>query len=142
MSNGFDRADGTSASQPPSAIDPDILASGDIFEVLAHPRRRYLLYALSLDDQWTLSDLATTLAAWEQDTEEAVVDDRTRKRMYVSLIHSHIPELKKSEVIHFNEREKTIRPGAHTEDLLAILKGVCTRLDQRHEIHAHRDETE
>lgn len=121
----------TSASQPQPTIIPDILGSEDIFAVLAHPRRRFLLSALATDDQWTLPALATTLAAWEQDIDEAAVDERTRDRMYLSLYHTHVPELEQADAIRFDERDESITPGEHTEDLLAVLNGVSASLEQQ-----------
>lgn len=131
--NNLDLFDAT--SRWPLAIDPDILGSGDIFAVLAHPRRRFLLSVLAIDDQWSLPALATALAAWEHDIDESAVDDRMHDRMYVSLYHTHIPQLEEEGVIQFDEYDEMITPGAHTEDLLAVLDDVSTRLEQRHDAH-------
>lgn len=116
------------SSQLPPAIDPGILESEDVFGVLAHPRRRFLLCVFTLDDRWTLPALATRLAAWEHDIDETAVDDRLHKRMYVSLYHTHVPRLEKARAIRFDERTETIVPGEYTEELLTVLDGVSDSL--------------
>lgn len=123
------------SSQLPPAIDPDILESEDVFGVLSHPRRRFLLYVLTLDDQWTLPALATRLAAWEHDIDETAVDDRLHERMYVSLYHTHVPRLEKARALRFDERTDTIVPGEYTEELLTVLEGVSASLGQYHDVH-------
>ena len=54
--------EGESSSGPRDtpAIESAILDMGHVFEVLDHPRRRYLLYALAANDSWTLREKTVT----------------------------------------------------------------------------------
>lgn len=120
-------------------IDPAVLELDHVFEVLDHPRRRYLLYALATDEEWTLTELATKLAAWENDVDEADVDDATRDQVYVSLYHAHVPKLVEKGALRFDADEERIAPGEHAEQILAVLEGAGASLDQRQEAHAREE---
>jgi hypothetical protein len=80
----------------------EILEVDHVYEALARPRRRYLCYTLLEDTRWTLTDLATKIAAWENDVPEHAVTDDTRERAYVSLYHAHVPKLVDEGIITFD----------------------------------------
>jgi hypothetical protein len=110
-----------------------------VFEVIAHPRRRYLVYTLSEETEWSLDDLATKLAAWETDTSEENIATLTRQELYTSLYHSHIPKLVDLDVIEFDADTETITPGPHAVQVLTVLEGAGGSLDNRQETHARSD---
>lgn len=120
------------------SIDRTVLELDHVFGVLDHPRRRYLLYALSMDDQWTIGELATKLTAWERDIDETAVTEEQRDRMYVSIYHAHVPRLVDHGVIEFDETAGTISRGDHAEQVFAVLEGAGGSLDSRQEEHADR----
>ncbi|MFB6135583.1 MAG: hypothetical protein ABEJ04_02385 [Halobacteriaceae archaeon] len=126
------------ASQPPPRIDPAVLELDHVFDVLAHPRRRYLLYALATDGEWTLRELATKLAAWEEDVDEAAVSDHVRDRVYVSLYHSHVPKLVDEGMVRFDEESERLSPAEHAGQVQAVLAGAGGSADSRQEQHAGR----
>lgn len=132
-----DLASTLEASDGP-AIDPAVLDLDPVFEVLDHPRRRYLLYALATDSTWTLRELATKLVAWEQDIDETAVHEDQRDRMYVSLYHAHVPKLVEYDVIRFDEEAETIAPAPHAEQVFTVLEGAGASLDSLQEHHAGR----
>ena len=72
-------------------ISETILELQPVFEAIAHPRRRYLVYTLAEATEWSLDDLATKLAAWETDSVETNIATLTRQEMYTSLYHTHVP---------------------------------------------------
>ncbi len=80
-------------------ISESILELQPVFEAIAHPRRRYLVYTLAEETEWSLDDLGTKLAAWETDTAEANIATLTRQEMYTSLYHTHVPKLVDLDVI-------------------------------------------
>ncbi|MFB6136244.1 MAG: hypothetical protein ABEJ04_05755 [Halobacteriaceae archaeon] len=123
-------------------IDPAVLELDAVFDVLAHPRRRYLLYALATDGEWTLRELATKLAAWEEDVDEAEVTDHVRDRVYVSLYHSHVPKLVDEGMVRFDEDGERLSPAEHAEQVQAALAGAGGSLDDRRERHAEREYVE
>lgn len=128
-------AESRSRTEAP-AIDPAVLDLDHVFGVLDHLRRRHLLCALSTDDERTLRNLATKLAAWERDVDEASVSEALRDQMYVSLYHSHVPKLVEYGVIRFDEQTETIGVSDHTAQVFAVLEGAGASLDSTQSDHA------
>ena len=116
-----------------------ILELQPVFEAIAHPRRRYLVYTLAEATEWSLEDLATKLAAWETDTAEANIATLTRQEMYTSLYHSHVPKLVDLDMIEFDADTETITPGPHAVQVLRALEGAGGSLDNQQETHARSD---
>jgi hypothetical protein len=127
------------------AVDPppqEILELDYVFEALAHSRRRYILYSLHAETEWTLRDLARKLVAWEQNIPESAVLDHERDEMYVSLYHTHLPKLVAWNIIKIDGGSGgTIVPAENAVQVLAALEGVGASLDTAQESHA-RDETD
>jgi hypothetical protein len=117
----------------------EILELDHVYEALGHPRRRYLCYSLLEDTQWSLTDLATTIAAWENDVPEHEVAANQRERVYVSLYHAHVPKLVDEGVIAFDDATETITPAENADQVLAALEGVGASLDSTQETHARGD---
>lgn len=117
----------------------EILELDHIYEALAHPHRRYLCYSLLEDSQWTLTDLATKIAAWENDIPDHAVTERQRERVHISLYHSHVPQLVDTDVITFDTATETIAPAENAEQVLAALEGMGAGLDSMQETHARDD---
>lgn len=122
---------GESSSRPPAYLDLN-----HVFDALAHPRRRYLLYTLSEEAEWTLWELATKVASWELDIPLDMVTDDEIERVYVSLYHNHIPRLVEDDVIEFSEGAETISAASNAEQVLAALEGVGGSTDHRQQEHA------
>ena len=120
-------------------VPESILELQPVFEAIAHPRRRYLVYTLAEATEWSLEDLATKLAAWETDTAEANLATLTRQEMYTSLYHTHIPKLVDLAVIEFDAATETITPGPHAVQVLTVLEGAGGSLDNRQETHARSE---
>lgn len=106
------------------AIDPNALDMDHAFDVLDHPRRRYVLYALANGEDSTLRELALKIATWEGDIDESAVDDRTHDRVYLSLYHAHVPKLEDEGVVEFDRSAETLQPGPHAEQVLAVLENA------------------
>ena len=123
---------------PPTEIHstPQVLELDHVYEVLGHSRRRYLCYSLLGDTRWSLTDLATRIAVWENDLSEDEVTESQRKRVYVSLYHAHVPKLVENGVIEFDDEEETIRPAENAEQALNALEGIGSSVDADQETHA------
>lgn len=143
MSNDPDRDDQTISNPgspfPDSAPPKEILELDHVYEALGHPRRRYLCYTLLEDTEWSLTDLATKIAAWENDISDHAVTDYQRDRVYVSLYHAHVPKLVEEEVITFDDTTETITAAENAEQVLAALQGMGASLDANQEEHARGD---
>lgn len=120
-------------------LPPDVLEIEHVYTALGHPRRRYLCYTLLEDAEWSLTDLATKIAAWENDISEQAVTENQRERVYVSLYHAHVPKLIDESVITFDELTETISASEHAEQVLTALEGMGASLDTKQEVHARRD---
>ncbi len=120
-------------------IPPEILELDYVFQSVAKARRRYLLYTLQSETEWSLAELATKVTSWETDTPEADVSQDEIDRMYASLYHAHIPKLVDERVIEFDKERETIRPGEYAEQVLVALAGAGASLDNRQEAHARRE---
>ena len=120
---------------PPEAI----LELDHVYQALGHSRRRYLCYSLLEQTEWSLIDLASKIAAWENDIPEHEVTNHQREQVYVSLYHAHIPKLVGEEVITFDSRTETITPARNAEQVLAALNGMGATLDANQETHARSE---
>jgi len=114
----------------------EILEINSVYEALYHPRRRYLCYTLFEDTEWTLTDLAVKIVAWENDIPEHAVTDHQRQQVYAVLYHAHVPKLVDEGVVTFDDVSETITPAEHTEQVLTALQGVGASLDGLQETHA------
>ncbi|WP_254524836.1 DUF7344 domain-containing protein [Natrinema caseinilyticum] len=128
-----------SASPEKQLPPPSILEIEPVYEALGHPRRRYLCYTLLEDTEWSLSDLATKIAAWENEVPEHAVTEDQREEVYVSLYHAHVPKLIDEDVVAFDEATETITTAEHAEQVLAALEGMGASLDTNQETHARSD---
>ncbi|WP_090307875.1 DUF7344 domain-containing protein [Natronorubrum texcoconense] len=117
----------------------EILELDHVYEALGHPRRRYLCYTLLEDANWSLIDLATKIAAWENDVPDHEVTDGQRERVYVSLYHAHVPKLVDEGVITFADESETITTAGNAEQVLTALAGMGATLDGAQETHARSE---
>ena len=92
------RTDSDTGQPADTTIDPN-----DAYWLLGNERRRQALaYIVGVDSEWvSLSELAEHLA--DED------DSDSRKREYISLYQSHVPELDASGVLEYDEQSKEVR---------------------------------
>lgn len=121
---------------------PGVLELDHVFEALAHPRRRYLLYTLDKAAEWSLRELAAKVASWEQDVEIETLTDDEVERVYVSLYHNHVPKLVEDGIVEFVEANETIRPAVNAEQVLAVLHDAGGSSDREQEDHARSERDE
>lgn len=139
MDSGTDSSDRETAdaSAAERRLPPrSVLEIEPVYEALGHTRRRYLCYTLLEDTDWLLTDLATKIAAWENDVSEHDVTEHQRDGVYVSLYHVHVPKLADKGVIAYDATTETITTGEHAEQVLAALEGIGASLDTNQEAHA------
>lgn len=117
------------------------LELNEVFAVLGHPRRRYLLYALAREEnEESLAEIAARIASWERDKAVEEVTDDERRDVQVSLYHSHIPKLSAVDVLEFDESEDTIVRAQNTQQVAGVLDGAGAELDSRQETHAREND--
>ena len=139
MPGGSDSNEKAVSASPDKQLPPsDVLEITPVYEALGHSRRRYLCYTLLEDSEYSLTDLATKIAAWENDVPEHAVTEDQCEDVYVSLYHAHVPRLVDEGVITFDETTERITTAEHAEQVLAALEGIGSSLDLDQEAHARR----
>ena len=142
-SNTDEQATSDASASPEKQLPPpSILEIEPVYQALGHPRRRYLCYTLYEDTEWSLTDLATKIAAWENDIPDHAVTENQREEVYVSLYHAHVPKLVDEGVITFDEATERITAAEHAEQVLTALEGMGASLNSRQETHARGDMNE
>lgn len=107
---GGDRAAATiDASLPPD----------DAFEILRNPRRRHAIRILARrDGPLGLTDLASEVAAIENDKRPEDVSSAERKRVYISLYQCHVSKMVEVGIIRYDD-ERRIVELTHNGEMLA-----------------------
>lgn len=74
--------------------DEPQLTKEQVFSLLSNRRRRFVLYSLEREGGTaTIGDLATRIAAWEEDSPVEEASANQRKVVYNALQQSHLPRL-------------------------------------------------
>jgi hypothetical protein len=119
-------------------VSRDVLLLDHVFDALAHPRRRYVCYAVLGDGRWSLRDLAAEVATLERADPDVEVSVAERNRVYVSLYHTHVPKLLEDGVLESDDADGTVAAGTHLELVAAALEGVGARLEDDQSPRARR----
>jgi len=98
----------------------DTRTLSELFELLSHPRRRYVLHLLQdSNEAVSVRTLAKRIAMWE------ATDARTRpsvvavESVRVSLHHTHLPKLADSGTLTYDTAQERIEPnGQRVSDFL------------------------
>jgi DNA-binding transcriptional ArsR family regulator len=85
------------------------LPKDELFRILSNSRRRYIIYYLhEAGDEMSLKELATRIAAVENDTAVEEVTDEERQRVYISLYQTHLPKLEEAEIVSYDDEERIV----------------------------------
>lgn len=104
---------------------PDGPSRDETFHLLRNERRRRLLRFLrEADPPAAIGDLATRVAAVENDTTPRLVTSDQRKRVYTALQQVHLPALDEADVVDFDRDRGLVRPTEHTEDVTVYMEVV------------------
>jgi len=78
-------------------LEPD---RDEMFHVLRNQRRRYAIHYLKYSSEPVdVGDLATQIAAWENEIPVEMVTSKQRRRVYNSLKQTHIPNLVENDFV-------------------------------------------
>lgn len=88
----------------------------DLFDVLSHPHRRFVLqYLRTAETPLGVDELTTELAAWERQRSGA---DRPGdgSAIELALVHRHLPKMAATEFVGYDAAGRTVTPAARTDD--------------------------
>ncbi|WP_090381525.1 DUF7344 domain-containing protein [Natronobacterium texcoconense] len=93
--------------------DEDTLTVDESLDLLSSSRRRAVIeqLAASEQDHVRVADLAERVAGTEYGCEPSEISSDERKRVYISLIQSHLPRLANAGVVSYAEDTKIVSPG-------------------------------
>lgn len=81
-----------------------------IFQVLGNQRRRYALHYLKRhENPVEIGELATQVAAWENDVSVSEVTSQQRKRVYNTLQQAHLPKLDETGFVKYETSSGNVR---------------------------------
>jgi hypothetical protein len=81
----------------------DLSELSNAFELLADERRLYAILRLrEAESRMTVHRLATEIAAYERDTCPDDISEEAVTRVYLSLLHTHLPRLHQMKVIEYH----------------------------------------
>jgi hypothetical protein len=97
----------------------------ELFHLLRNQRRRFALHHLKRrDEPVDVGDLATQVAAWENDVPVEEVSSRQRRRVYNAFQQTHVPRLEESGVVRTDRREVELTDRADELDIyLEVVPG-------------------
>lgn len=92
----------------------------DVFQALDNERRRLVIQVLKDREPVHMSDVAEDIAFQQfgRDT------GQPRKRVYVSLYQTNIPELERLGIVKYHEASKTVWRGENFEDVAQVLEAI------------------
>ena len=105
------------------------LSQDTAFDLLSNARRRLVLsYLQEEGGPISIGELATNVAAMENDVPPEELDAQQRKRTYVSLYQTHIPKLAKAGAVDYDSDEGTVSLAERATAVTSYLdapKTVC-----------------
>lgn len=131
---------GATARHAPEADGPrplESLSKSEIFDLLRNKRRRFVLHYMKRhhDEPVELGDLATVVAAWENDVPTRAVTSEQRKRVYTTLQQSHLPKMDDAGIVSYESDRGVIRARDVVDELTIYLEIVPGREFAWHEYY-------
>ncbi len=102
--------------------DSRTLSQDTAFDLLSNARRRLALqYLQDEGGPISIGELATQVAAMENDIPPDDVDAQQRKRTYVSLYQTHVPKLAKANAVDYDPDEGVVTLTPETRMVTSYL---------------------
>lgn len=97
----------------------------ELFHVLRNQRRRFAIHHLKrADEPVDVGELATQVAAWENEVSPEAVTSTQRRRVYNALQQTHIPELDDTGLVDVERRDVELTERADQLDIyLEVVPG-------------------
>lgn len=106
-----------------STNDSGTLSQDTAFDLLSNARRRLVLsYLKEEGGPVSIGELATKIAAMENEIPAEELDSQQRKRTYVSLYQTHIPKLAKAGAIEYDTEAGEVDLAAGADVVTSYLE--------------------
>lgn len=108
---------------PPETVDGGELSKEAAFQLLSNDRRRYVLHYLDGHPEGaaSLGDIATQIAAWENEIPVGDVSSPERKRVYIALHQTHLPKMAEMGVVEYDSGDNVVALEADAAELRRYL---------------------
>lgn len=95
-----------------------------IYEVMAHDRRRRIIWCLLIADGWTLTirQLASHIVAFEQDAIPVEMSRKDVTQMRTTLNRTHVLPLEQADIV--TASGDTLQPGPRFFEVLLVVQ-IC-----------------
>jgi DNA-binding transcriptional ArsR family regulator len=100
-----------------SETDTSRLSQDEVYHLLSNPRRRFIISYLRDERVVDLQELASKVAAWENETSVDELTDQQQKRVYVSLYQTHIPKLEDAGIVTYDSDAGRVQLRERVEQL-------------------------
>lgn len=102
--------------------EPATLSKDVAYDLVTERQRRVLIDVLLAGaNERTVDELTDAVAAREHDVGTSEIDETTRKRVSVSLLHRHLPKLADAGVVDFEFDTETVVVKPALEDLKPLV---------------------
>ncbi|UPV74296.1 hypothetical protein M0R89_17385 [Halorussus limi] len=99
----------------------------ELFSVLSHPYRRFVLQHLqTADSPIPVAELTTELVAWERSQSEIGRSGDERTRVGVSLVHNHLPKMADARVVEYDATRQTVTLVDDTDEVHTHLQAMAS----------------
>ena len=96
----------------------------ELFDILSHSHRRFILQHLQTADRpLSVTEVATELVAWQNPLVAAdQLGEGKAAHVEISLVHSHLPKMVETGFIRYDKTQQTVTLGDRTEEVQAHLQ--------------------
>lgn len=99
----------------------------DLFDVLSHPHRRFMLHFLQGSEMPVLvAELSAELAAWETQRSDSDRRADSSDAIETSLVHNHLPMMAQVGLITYDVAGQTVTLADQSEEARAHLQAMAS----------------
>lgn len=98
----------------------------ELFDVLSHSHRRFILqYLQTADTPLPVDEVTAGIVAWKNTLVSAdQVGESKAALVEISLLHSHLPKMAETGFIRYDKTRQTVTLGDRTEEVRAHLQAI------------------
>lgn len=120
----------SSGLMPDDRRHPDApsLRGGDVddaFATLRNRERRFALYFLLEHETAPIEELADVVVGWTAASTGATASRRRRNRVYVDLVHSHVPAMADAGLVSYDETDANVSLSPCPDAIRSFVRRAC-----------------